>query len=130
MTDASALVVIDPSTSCRAAEELACRHAIHHLLVVAHGALVGVLCRCDLALHRDHDDVTIRSLMAEEIFAIHPTATLGAALAAMRTLKVGCLPVVADGFLVGVISRGDLRRAGIPEENGVIDDPGRPAIAG
>jgi len=54
---------------------------------------------------------------ATEVFAVHPTASLGAAASAMRALRVGCLPVVADGFLVGVLTTSDLARAGIPAQS-------------
>jgi hypothetical protein len=33
----------------------------------------------------------------------------------MNALNVGCLPVVHNGLLIGMITRGDLRRVGIAE---------------
>jgi signal-transduction protein with cAMP-binding, CBS, and nucleotidyltransferase domain len=109
MSDASALVFVHPRTSCDDADLLARRHSIGHLLVVQFNALVGVLSRKDLV----PGETPVVKVMATEIFAIDPTASLGAALGAMRTFRISCLPVVADGFLVGVITRADLRRVGV-----------------
>ncbi|HSN33978.1 MAG TPA: CBS domain-containing protein, partial [Ideonella sp.] len=53
--------------------------------------------------------------MASTVYAVEPTATLGEAAAAMKALSVGCLPVVERDRPVGVVTRGDLRRAGAPE---------------
>jgi acetoin utilization protein AcuB len=114
MTDASALVTVDEQTSGADAAALAAQHQIHHLLVVSHQALVGLVCRCDLTDGRA--TTPVGRYMASEVFAIHPSASLGAAASAMRALRVGCLPVVADGFLVGILTTSDLARAGIPAE--------------
>ena len=43
-------------------------------------------------------------------------ATLELGAATMRIRHVGCLPVVATGRLVGIITRGDLRRRGFSDE--------------
>jgi len=82
--------------------------------VVDGDKLVGVLCRCDLYPEpEEHEDVAAR--MASNVYALDPTSTLGEAAAAMKTLAVGCLPVVHKGRPIGVVTRGDLRRAGVPE---------------
>jgi acetoin utilization protein AcuB len=110
MTDTSALVVVAEDTPCEEVDALAAKHGLHHLLVVAHQALVGVVCRCDLGA--EHAGRPVSTVMATEIFAVHPTATLGAAASAMRTFRVSCVPVVSDGFLVGVLTTTDLANAG------------------
>jgi hypothetical protein len=53
--------------------------------------------------------------MSREVFVIDADASLNEAVAGMAALQIGCLPVVQKGDLVGVITRGDLRRAGIDE---------------
>jgi hypothetical protein len=84
-------------------------------LILEQGFLLGVLCRCDL-VPRAAADEPVSARMSGEVLAIDPNATLGDAVAALRGFRVGCLPVVAGDLLVGVITRGDLRRAGVPEE--------------
>jgi CBS-domain-containing membrane protein len=140
MTCASALVTVGPETLCTTADELARRHDFRHIVVVAEGNLLGIACRCDLFPAPDFDE-RIAARMSRDIFAIHPAASLGEALAAMNSLQVGCLPVVRDGLLLGLITRGDLRRVGIPESElgahrcaacgsvrGVRADPKLPAL--
>ncbi len=114
MTRLPALVTIPLGKSCGVADELARSSNVHHLVITAAGCLVGVVCRCDLRSHSSNEPVD--SLLAQKVFAIRSNATLGEAVAALAELGIGCLPVVEDGALVGVITRGDLKRAGAPAE--------------
>jgi CBS domain-containing protein len=50
--------------------------------------------------------------MVRDVFATGPATTLAAALAAMEQLGIGCLPVVDDPLLIGLLTRTDLERAG------------------
>lgn len=112
--DAGAIVAVAPDTPCSAAEQRARTHGVRHLFVVDEGKLVGVMCRCDLYPEPDpRDEVATR--MASDVYVLDPAATLAEAAAAMRSLGVGCLPVVRDERPVGLVTRGDLRRAGVPE---------------
>lgn len=112
--DAGSIVSVAPDTPCRVADEHARRLGVRHLFVVDGERLVGVLCRCDLYPEPDaHEDVAGR--MARDVFALSPSSTLAEAAAAMSALAVGCLPVVERERPVGVVTRGDLRRAGVPE---------------
>jgi CBS domain-containing protein len=111
---AADVISVAPDTPCCEADERARELGVRHLFVTNGGRLVGVLCRCDLYPEPDpHDPVAAR--MSSNVYALPPTATLGEAAAAMSALEVGCLPVVRDDVPVGVITRGDLRRAGVPE---------------
>ncbi len=113
--DAAAIVSVAPDTPCRDAEARARERRVRHVFVVDGERLVGVLCRCDLYPEPEpHEDVAQR--MARDVFALQPSSTLAEAAAAMRALAVGCLPVVERERPVGVVTRGDLRRAGIPEQ--------------
>src|SRR5207248_3205559 len=109
MTRASALVTVAPETFYVEAEELARNKDVRHLVVVADGRVTGILCRCDLVPSAD-PNARIGVRMSLDVFAISTTATLGEALAAMVTLHLGCLPVLAGDLLVGIITRGDLHR--------------------
>src|SRR4051812_32818242 len=115
MTDASHLVVVASDTSCQDADALARARGLRHLLIVDGEELQGVLCLCDLHEHRDRDDLPVRDVMSREVLALEDDANLAAAASAMREHHVGMLPVLAAGTLAGVITRGDLRRAGLPE---------------
>jgi predicted transcriptional regulator len=114
MTPASALVTVAPSLTCDEADELARSNGVHHLLVASAGRLVGVVCRCDL--RQDLSDAPISGLLKTDVFAIGAHEPLAAAARAMAELRIGCLPVVAEDLLVGVITRSDLEQAGVPRE--------------
>src|SRR2546423_2442883 len=112
--DASAIVTVAPDTPWQQADERARELGVRHLFVVDNSQLVGVLCRCDLYPEpEEHEGVAAR--MASNVYALDATATLGEAAAAMKSLHVGCLPVMQRDRPVGLVTRGDLRRAGVPE---------------
>ncbi len=113
MRPASRLLTVPPETSCADADALARERRVRHLLVTVEERLLGVLCRCDLCPPLPGERVVER--MSHEIYAVPPDATLGEATAALADVHVGCLPVVEGERVVGVITRGDLRRAGVPE---------------
>jgi CBS domain-containing protein len=113
MTCRNALVSVPPSIECRAADRVAAREGVHRLLIIDGGELVGVVCRHDLQIWPG-DRVALH--MCRRVYVISAAATLGEAAAAMHTLDIACLPVVRDWRLVGIITRGDLVRAGLPAE--------------
>jgi acetoin utilization protein AcuB len=114
MTLESELVTVSPSTRVSEADNTARENAIRHLLVVEAGKLVGVLCRCDLIEEAAHDE-TVAERANHCPWTIGPDATLGQAARLMRDRQVGMLPVIARRELLGVVTRGDLRRAGVAD---------------
>jgi predicted transcriptional regulator len=114
MTVASAIVSVPPDLDCREANELARQKGIHHLIVSDGARLDGVVCGCDLRAAAAGERV--RDRMARDVYAIRSRASLGEAIAAMSDLAISCLPVFDRGLLVGILTRGDLRRAGAPDE--------------
>jgi CBS domain-containing protein len=55
----------------------------------------------------------VRDIMTSPALVVGPEATVPAANALMKQHKIRHLPVVEEGRLVGMISRGDLREASI-----------------
>jgi len=88
---------------------------VHHVLVVdGAGALVGIVCRCDLD---GAGDATVAERMSATVYAAPPATTLRVAIAAMKQLSIGCLPVIdADGRVLGLFSRAELARTGLAGE--------------
>ena len=106
-------VVVHTSAPAAFAAELALAQRVHHLPVVDDDYLVGCLCLCDL---RDADPSTpVRRWMSRSVATVVVTALLEQAATQMRARDVGCLPVVASGRVCGVVTRGDLVRAGALE---------------
>ncbi len=111
MTPASRLVTIDAGRDVVEARQLLEQHGKKRLLVTAREALVGIVALSDL-----RREGRVGEVMSREVIAIEPTATLGEAAAALRALAIGCLPVVSERVVAGLLTRGDLRRLGIPDE--------------
>lgn len=103
-----------PHTPIATADLSARRANVRHLLVTFHHELIGLVCRCDLARDNGTNDLVIDRMHAP-LHVISPHATLLEAAARLTVHGVGILPVVEDNLLVGVITRGDLRRVGMPE---------------
>jgi acetoin utilization protein AcuB len=121
MTRDSALVTVPPTLTVGEATEQAIAAEVHHLLVTENDQLVGVVCRCDLDGHRR--DWPLSACISTEVFAIESSATLAVAAGAMADLGVGCLPVLEQGRLVGVITDGDLFAVGGPPATDPFFDP-------
>jgi CBS domain-containing protein len=116
----NAPVIVDARDAAEAAMRVADRRGVHHLLVVDESALVGVVCQCDLADAMPGALVTRH--MRSPVIWTSATDTLEQAAEIMLQCGVGCLPVLdeREGRLAGVLTRRDLRSAGIlPGERGV-----------
>ena len=105
------LITVAPHTLAVHAERIAKAHSVHHLPVVADGRLQGVVCLCDL--WRADSNAVAAELMTAPPVTIDSLSPAGEAADAMRDLAVGCLPVVDGEELVGILTRGDLRRHGL-----------------
>jgi CBS domain-containing protein len=117
-----AILTVPTTMSCKEARALAATRAVHHVPVLDGGVMVGIVCTCDLRHARDEEPVGKR--MRAPVVTIPASATSNEALAAMKRQDVGALPVLYHGFLIGIVTTGDLVRARVlPEEE-------RPVCAG
>jgi CBS domain-containing protein len=115
MTMANQVAVVAPSIRVSDAAAYARSIGVKHLLVCRNDTLVGVVCRCCL-VPPILDGEVVADRMSHKLWTISDTDRLGDAAAAMIEHDVGLLPVVRRGVLLGVISRGDLLRAGVASE--------------
>jgi CBS domain-containing protein len=112
-------VWVSPETLVWAAAALARQEGLHYLPVVdVRGEVTGVVCRCALATAAPDDPVG--SVMVSPAITISADAGAEAATAQMNESGVGCLPVLDDLAVIGVLTRRDLRSAGVL---GPIDAP-------
>ncbi|HDM75130.1 MAG TPA: CBS domain-containing protein [Deltaproteobacteria bacterium] len=95
---------------------------IRHLPVVEGSKLVGIISQRDLfraslasVLGDDYDknrehlkSIKIREIMVKNVISVSPGMSLQEAGRIMLKEKIGCLPVVEDEKLVGLITETDL----------------------
>jgi nucleotide-binding universal stress UspA family protein/predicted transcriptional regulator len=89
------------------------------LPVVKDGKLVGIVTDRDLRRHTGYLPHTeVKMAMSEEVLTVSPAAPIEEAARLIRERKIGALPVVEDGALVGIISTTDLLGAFLKEQEG------------
>lgn len=113
------LITIPPSASLAEARSLMQEHRIHHLpVVIEDSTLVGLLTLTDLLAAtdsklRDSDsrihaaDICTREVMVTDVITVDARASLRQAALFIEKHKIGCLPVVSDGKLQGIITDTD-----------------------
>ena len=115
------VVVLPPQATAGEALALCRERRIRHLPVLEDGRLVGIVSDRDLrsatpalgdperaeALGR----IVVSEIMAGDVTTARPEDPIEEAANAMREKKIGCLPVVEDENLVGIISSSDVMEA-------------------
>lgn len=80
--------------------------------VVSEAKLAGIISDRDLRRHEGYLEHTeVRLAMSEEVATVTPATPINWAAKTLLERKIGALPVVQDGRLVGIISTSDLLRA-------------------
>ena len=94
---------------------------IRHMPVLEDGNLIGLVTQRDLfrgallkalgygskAEQTMLDTLAVKEVMATDLVMIAPDATLQEAAGTMIERKIGCLPVVENEKLVGILTEGD-----------------------
>jgi CBS domain-containing protein len=113
------VVTIPPTASLADARELMHEHRIHHLPVIdAEGGLVGLVTLTDVLAASDSSlrnadsriraaDITLTEAMVTDVVTVSSAASLRQAALFIEKHKIGCLPVVDDGKLTGIITDSD-----------------------
>jgi acetoin utilization protein AcuB len=117
-------ITITPQTTLPEAHQLMDKHYVRRLPVINKGKLVGIVTRGDIReaqastattlsvyeLNYLLDRIPAKDFMAYEPITISPDAPIGEAARRMLQHKIGGLPVVEYGELVGIITETDLCR--------------------
>jgi acetoin utilization protein AcuB len=114
------IVTLGPEASAAEAWAVCQEMQIRHLPIIEAGRLVGLISDRDL---RDISPprgsggesetlgwVCLRDIMSTDLVTIHPLDTIDHAAREIYERKIGCLPVVMDGQLVGIITSSDMMR--------------------
>lgn len=126
-------ITVSSSTKLKEAYEIMQQKGIRHLPVVDNDKLVGVVTDRDLRLATSKltknlfdVETEIGKIMSHPVQTTHPSDPIERATQTMRELKIGCLPVVDDKKLVGIVTGMDLLDAlllltGIHQPSGRLD---------
>jgi len=99
------------------AMELMDRHDLRHLPVLRDGELVGVVSDRDLLEATGWEPShgrgghPIREVMHRPVATVHPEDTVVSAAVELVLRKIGCLPVLEEGVLTGILTESDLAAA-------------------
>lgn len=112
------LITVAPSATLAEARGLMQEHRIHHIPVVNDDEIIGlvsltnVLAATDSFLrdpqNRIHaDDISIEDAMVTDVATVDVNASLRQAALFMERHSIGCLPVLDNEKLVGIITDTD-----------------------
>lgn len=106
-----------------------------HLPVMGNDGIVGIITHTDLmrVTYGAHiaeadfevnnlilESTTVEEAMSKDLKTIEPSAHLGEAARIMRKYKVGCVPVLESGNLLGLVTTTDVLSAYIKEVDKVV----------
>ena len=112
------LITVPPSATLAEARALMQENRIHHLPVTKGSELVGlltltnVLAATDSFLRDDRNrihanEISVSEVMVEDVATVDINASLRQAALFLEKHQIGCLPVIADGELTGIITDTD-----------------------
>jgi acetoin utilization protein AcuB len=121
------VITVKPHDSASRARELMERYRINQLPVVVDGHLVGIVTDRDLRdafpsvfesaepfgrrrrePRTDPAAIAVENVMSRDVFTLAPGAFLVDAARLMRRQRIGAIPVVDGGELVGILTRSDV----------------------
>jgi acetoin utilization protein AcuB len=120
------LITVRPETPVQQARDLMAKEKIRHLPVTgARGALAGIVTDRDIRLNLpsratslsageiNHQltKLTVAEIMSRSVITIGPDRPARDGAQLMLDHKIGALPVLDDGHLVGIITETDIVRA-------------------
>ena len=116
------LITIAKDERMTVAKKIMKEKNIRHLPVVEGKRLVGLLTNMDIRkaeaspatsleireLHYLLDKLTVSEIMTRNVITISPDVSVEEAAILLHDNKIGCLPVVEDGNLIGIITENDV----------------------
>jgi acetoin utilization protein AcuB len=126
-------ITVSPSMKLKDAYKIMQDKNIRHLPVTDNDKIVGIITDRDLRLatskltKQPYDvETEVEKIMSHPVQSTHPSDPIEIATRTMRELKIGCLPVVEDMKLVGIVTGMDLLDAlllltGIHQPSGRLD---------
>ncbi len=119
-------VTVGPHDTLAKVDALMKRHHFRRMPVVEGDALVGFLTERDLTAHSTTLGVTrVDAIMRVPVMTLDPEASVEEAARLMLRNKIGGLPIVERGRLVGILTASDVLKAflNVVDATGKIMEP-------
>jgi len=118
-------ITVDPETPMLEARQRMVEKRIRHLVVVENARVVGIVTDRDIRLNLPSPatslsvweinyllaQLTVGGVMSAAVIVVDPDRPVAEAARIMMDHKIGALPVVDKGRLVGIITESDFVRA-------------------
>ena len=118
-------ITVGPDTGVFEARQLMLKERIRHLLVVEHGRLVGIVTDRDIRLSLPSQAtslsvwemnyllarLTVDKVMSTAVITVGPDRDAADAARLMLVHKIGAVPVVDWGLVIGILTESDIVRA-------------------
>jgi nucleotide-binding universal stress UspA family protein/predicted transcriptional regulator len=105
-------VTVPPDQKLTMACMLMQERRFRSLPVVQDGSLLGIITDRDIRTNLNYlESIEVGKVMTEKLITVSPNSSIWEAAQLMRDRKIGALPVLEDGQLVGIISTTDLLKA-------------------
>jgi len=115
------VITVEVVDSIARARRLMAEHRINQLPVLDQGKLVGIVTDRDLRdayptslvidrtkeIDRFAETYTVEEVMTHNVITVRPQTSLETAVRLLRRHRIGSLPVVEKGELVGIITRSN-----------------------
>ena len=118
-------ITVDPETPMLEARQWMVQKRIRHLVVVENARVVGIVTDRDIRLNLPSPatslsvwelnyllaQLTVGGVMSATVLVVNPDRPVPDAARIMMEHKIGALPVVDEGRLVGIVTESDFVRA-------------------
>jgi acetoin utilization protein AcuB len=118
-------ITVNPETPMLEARQRMVEERIRHLVVVENARVVGIVTDRDIRLNLPSPatslsvweinyllaQLTVGGVMSASVIIVNPDRPIAEAARIMVDHKIGALPVVDEGRLVGIITESDFVRA-------------------
>ncbi len=116
------VIQVDTYTTIAEVKEIIAQHSFRHLPVTVENTLLGIITESDInrALPSPIDSsippeehiialqAKVTSFMTENPLTVNPLDSIDTVVSLLRTHKIGAIPVVEEGKLVGIITESDV----------------------
>jgi len=116
------VLAVETFDSIGIARRLMAKHRVNQLPVLENDKLVGIVTDRDIRdgypsstminrgkeIDRFADSVTVEEVMSHDVMVVRPDTSLAAAVGLLRRHRIGSLPVMKRGKLVGIITRSNI----------------------